>query len=296
MVTRRKKLWLLLFAGAAIVALTLLSATLHELELSRFGRPLPATGEPFSLAGIAPWSGNLLNFLYVAFFVLGSVLILVGIVYVIVSRKARKDFLRRFMYGLLPLLILVAIRVWIGSVEEPPTEATPGPPGQPIAAQDVAEAVPPPVLNLDLTPPKWSVWFVAIVLALLIATALVAVVWYLWLRKRRPAGALEQLAQEAQEALDALLAGEDLRDAVMRCYFEMSRVLWLQRGLIRQEAMTPREFEVSLREVGLPDRAIRQLTRLFEGVRYGAKEPGPAEARQAVDCLTTIVQACRSSA
>jgi hypothetical protein len=95
--------------------------------------------------------------------------------------------------------------------------------------------------------------------------------------------------------LDALQTGADVQDTVIRCYLEMSRVLAEQRGLRRAEAATPREFELQLKEAGLPEAQLEQLTRLFEAVRYGAKVAGERQQRQAVDCLAGIVKACQIS-
>jgi hypothetical protein len=81
----------------------------------------------------------------------------------------------------------------------------------------------------------------------------------------------------------------------MRCYYEMSRVLRQQRGIRRHQAMTPREFATFLEEAGLPTEAVRRLTELFEQVRYGAKSPGRDEGAQALACLETIVEFCRSA-
>jgi len=73
----------------------------------------------------------------------------------------------------------------------------------------------------------------------------------------------------------------------------MSRILSQERGIQRHHDMTPREFERRLAAVGLPERHVRQLTRLFERVRYGAREAGEAEEQQAITCLTVIAEACR---
>jgi hypothetical protein len=97
---------------------------------------------------------------------------------------------------------------------------------------------------------------------------------------------------EAREAVEDLRAGADLRDTVMRCYFEMSRVLDETRGLHREEAMTPREFAHTLKEVGLPGMAVERLTQLFESVRYGAHVSEEREEKDAIACLETIIEAC----
>jgi hypothetical protein len=49
-----------------------------------------------------------------------------------------------------------------------------------------------------------------------------------------------------------------------------------------------------LEEAGLPGKHVQQLTRLFEQVRYGAKVSDEQKERQAIACLTAIVEACRS--
>ncbi|OGF54139.1 MAG: hypothetical protein A2Z21_07130 [Candidatus Fraserbacteria bacterium RBG_16_55_9] len=78
----------------------------------------------------------------------------------------------------------------------------------------------------------------------------------------------------------------------MRCYHEMSRILSEHRGIRRKRAMTPREFERHLEQVGLRSEHIRKLTRLFEEVRYGAnKKSGEQEEREAVVCLEAIARA-----
>ncbi len=151
-----------------------------------------------------------------------------------------------------------------------------------------------PTAEFVAAPPAWLVLVTSLILALLLALALAGMVWWIWLRRRRAVHPLAQLAQEAQDALEALQAGGDLKDVVMRCYFEMNRVLREQRGITRPEAMTPREFERQLEQAGLPGEHVRQLTRLFENVRYGAKVPGEREERQAMTCLTAIVEHCRS--
>ncbi|HWQ12371.1 MAG TPA: DUF4129 domain-containing protein, partial [Roseiflexaceae bacterium] len=107
----------------------------------------------------------------------------------------------------------------------------------------------------------------------------------------RPQSALAQLAREAGAALAGLEAGADLRNTVLRCYAEMSRVLEARRGIQRDKTTTPREFEARLAAAGLRDEHIRRLTRLFERVRYGPRAPGPREEREALACLRAIVEA-----
>jgi uncharacterized membrane protein len=139
-------------------------------------------------------------------------------------------------------------------------------------------------------PPQWLVLVASLVVAVLLASAVIGILWYVYRRRRQRANPLEKLAQEAQDALDALHAGRPWKDTVRRCYFEMSRVLRDQQGISRDKTMTTREFERHLVEAGLPREHVRGLTRLFEEVRYGAKVAGEPQEREAITCLTAIVE------
>jgi hypothetical protein len=263
----------------------ILSAGLSEIEF------LP--GRPFS-SGYWPkgnWGvfGDLrqaraFELLFRVLVVICALILPFSIIYFFISREARKRVLKDFL-RLLPFLIIVYILTQISpdilSEEEAPV-ALPGPPIESSAPM------------LDVAPPQWVIPVASVGLALLVAAALVGSAWLIW-RRRRRVTPLERLAREAEEAIEAIQGGADLRDTVLRCYYEMSRVLWQERGIRRRRAMTPREFADHLEEIGLPGRGIRQLTRLFEDVRYGAKVPGPEEQQQALACLGAVVEFCRSA-
>jgi hypothetical protein len=233
-------------------------------------------------------------YLWRALLFLMALLLPVALVYVIVSRDAKKQVLRQVLRNvalLLPLFIAFYFlaRTQLDRVEQLPAEPLGGvmPAGEEVAgspAQLIAE------------PPRWIAWPATLALAALIAVGFVGAAWYVWRRSHRAERPLEKLAREAQEALVALQAGAELKDTVMRCYLEMSRIVRRHRGIRRAEAMTPREFAAYLAKAGLPEEHVQQLTRLFEAVRYGTRTPSEQEARQAIDCLAAIVEACRSSA
>jgi hypothetical protein len=282
----RQRRWAFFFALIAIVGIILFSAGLRDLELAP-GRLLPR-GEPVKdlfYLGRLPGS-EILLYVVKAIIFLVVLLVPVAIVYVLISPEARKQVLKNLvvLLWLIPLYFLARSRPEIAQQFEagPPN---PLPMGEP--AVSTVEFVP--------NPPQGFVWAVTLAFAALFAAGLVGIAWYGWRRTRHPESPLEQLAQEAETALQALQAGADLKDTVMRCYLEMNRALREQRGIRRQEAMTPREFARSLAKAGLPEEQVQHLTRLFEGVRYGTHAPGEREGRQATDCLTAIVEACRSS-
>ncbi|MGD2205810.1 MAG: DUF4129 domain-containing protein [Anaerolineae bacterium] len=282
--TDRKRLWVIILSGFAIIAIVLLAAGLSDFELLP-GRRLPRREETADSVVWLPTPSGGDGFLYVVLFLLLQLLLPLSILYFLISREARKRVLRSLglLLWLVAIYMVMRVRPDIFQQLQMEPKRTPGP--------DRLQA---PTVEFIANPPPWLVWATAIGVALLIATGLVGGAWYIW-RRRRPESPLEQLAQEAQDALEALHAGADLKNTILHCYFEMSRVLSEQRGLRRKEAMTPREFAARLYQTGLPDAQIEQLTRLFESVRYGAKVASEREEQQAVACLTAVVKACTSS-
>ena len=110
--------------------------------------------------------------------------------------------------------------------------------------------------------------------------------YYLWRKMNPPAAPLNQVAQEALDSLDA---GAEFKNVVLRCYFQMAKLLNQHQGISRDKAMTPREFESALTATGLPEKHIRQLTRLFEKVRYGPATIDKEDERAAIASLQAIV-------
>ncbi len=286
--TSRQRLWVLLISGLAIVAMVLLAAGLSDLEFLP-GRPLPRrarAGETLELFFGAIPGSEVFGFIFMALYYIAVLLLPLAIIYVLISPEARKRVVRSLGLLLWLLALFLVMRARPDLFQELQMQ-----PGAAPSPDDVAN----PTFAFAGSFPQWAVLLTTLGLAVAMAAVLVGGAWYIWRRGRAPSTPLEQLAQEAQEALVALAAGADVKDTVMRCYFEMSRVLSEQRGIERAEAMTPREFEGQLREAGLPGRHVEQLTRLFEGVRYGARIPDEQEERRAVACLTAIVEACQSS-
>ena len=151
-----------------------------------------------------------------------------------------------------------------------------------------------PTATFSIHPPEWATALTVLGLAILIA---VGATWLvrIWARRKKiwAETPLEQIADRAGQALVALRTGDDLRNIVLSCYAEMSRVVREQRDLSRAPFLTPLEFEEKLVAAGLPPEPVRGLTRLFEAVRYGARTPDQEEEVLAVQCLTEIVVATR---
>ena len=283
----RSRLWVLLAAVLAIVALLLLAAGLSSVELLP-GRPLPRGGEPaeggfFSGGGLPT---RLVQALIRVFGFIMLVFLPLALIYVLVSAEAR----RRVLYRLGLFAWLIALYLLLRANSDLLRSFQLEPSGGPLPSEGEL-----PALAFTSDPTPALVWISTVGLALLLAVALVGGFWMLWRRRRRKPDALEQLAGEARGALDALSAGADVEDTIMRSYFEMARILEQERGITRAEAMTPREFESRLKELGLPAGDVEQLTRLFEAVRYGHWVASDQEKRQAIACLTAIAESSRGA-
>jgi len=192
------------------------------------------------------------------------------------------DILPAALRGLLVLALVAggaAVLLFLGPRAGQPVAELPLPPAAP--AQRSPLGAPPPAL----------LWITA---ALVLLASTLAAAWLLRSRSRGRR-ALDLLGREAEQARSALLGGQDPRSVIVACYARMSAVLAEDRGIERPGSMTAREFGELLGELGLPGPPVRELTRLFEAVRYGPGQPGPAEEARALGCLGPIVDHCRAA-
>jgi hypothetical protein len=273
--------------GFAVAALLFVAAGLPRLELLP-GQPLPQilseTGTGGSIAGLP--GGDLILFLLRAVYFAGLVCLPFFVIYLILNPKARKQFFKDLLRVLVFCLIL-----WMGSnllrrLGSQGEEQTMEGAGAASNLPGIGE-----VLQFSPQTQPWLILLVSALLALALC-GLAGLALWLMLRRKPPEPPLKRIALQAQAALEAIQAGGDLRNIVIRCYAEMSRVLNDTLNIQRAAHMTPREFEAALEGRGLPPQPVRTLTRLFEEARYGTAAPGEPEERQALDSLAAIVAAC----
>ncbi len=158
--------------------------------------------------------------------------------------------------------------------------------------EDPPEPELPPSDPAPLVPP-WVSTLVTTMFMLLLLGAAAFGVWFFWPREPIVIPPMRELSQDAEEALSDLRSGADLRNVIMRCYIEMGYTVDEWRGIQRTQDMTPREFESTLTEIGLPQEPVADLTRLFETVRYGISKPSKETEEIAESSLTAIIQACQ---
>ncbi len=278
---------LIVALAVVLLAAVLLAGGLSGVEL-RPGVPLRTFATP-AADGAAPAPlFDLPPGVLRAFILIMAIMMPFALVYFVVSKEVRKRVIQQALW--LAAISYLAY-LWLQGrgdalgLETPQTapdlESLPSLAGEPAPGALLAN------------PPDWLVLGVAavVVLALLWAMRLV------WLRLSEPGGdlGLVELGREAERAAREIEAGADFKDAVTRCYADMSRVLSEQRGISRGQAVTPREFERRLLAAGLPAGPVSRLTRLFEGVRYGGAAPAADEQQAALEALRDIAAACGAS-
>ena len=295
---RRMRTVLLLALGIALVAMLLLSAGVSELELLP-GESAPGTEvESESMGGIPTEIDEVLRTAFRVF----AAIIVVGLPVVIISSLLTPEARKNLLKGMVPL-ILLGLLVYgafraSSNIEEalqPTPTAVAGTP-EPTQVSDVATGVAVEGAGgMDAAAPEWLIWAAIVTLALILALLLVGAVRLLLRYRVRQPSPLTELAEQAEDAAEAIRAGADLHDTVLLCYYRMSQTLQERRGIWRERAMTPREFETYLERSGVPVEHVRRLTRLFEKVRYGAKMIEAEDERQALSSLGAIVEYCRSA-
>jgi hypothetical protein len=141
----------------------------------------------------------------------------------------------------------------------------PAPAAEWLSSEPASEFIP--------VPPQWLTFVVSLGMIAFIVAVIIIISRFILRRRNSSVDPLQHLAQDALDAVEDLQAGTNLRDIVMRSYYKMACVAIEMRGIRRNSDMTPQEFERLLKDAGLPNEPLRQLTRLFEDVRYGAKVP-----------------------
>jgi NADH:ubiquinone oxidoreductase subunit 6 (subunit J) len=286
----KHKLLVLLLSIIVVAALFFLATGLSGVQLA------PGTPDVFSFnqapsasqGGGTPQASSLMMVLRIIYIV-AIVLLPVLIILLIVSKQARKQFLRSLI-GLVPIIILLfAFRQLTQQTARP---ADTQPPGYPASAQN-AQGIGKQTVVTPAATPAWLVTAATIGVAVIITVLVAGIAWFLVRRNRKEEDSFGRIAQEAQNALDALKSGANLKNVVIRCYYQMNEILKEEKGIRRDASMTPREFETRLEKGGLPGSAVKELTRLFEEVRYGTHVPDMEDEVVAIASLTAIIDAVK---
>ncbi len=290
------KLNIFLPLGIALVALILLTLSLSQLQLES-GAPFPYeiffnTNRPESTTGLSSRQAASSLIETVGLFVMFAVIVVIAlwIITFILRPKARKRMLSRIITY---FIILLVLHLMLGYVRE--FEFGRDLFGEALSGELEEDGSPldtlPPPPQFITEPPQWLLFIITF--GLLLGALILA--RYFWQQRhfippREADTPLTLLAQEAQLTLKQLHQGGDFKNSVLGCYQAMTRILQEDRGVQREQGMTPRDFEQHLVKLGFADQHIHHLTRLFEKVRYGNSTPSDVEENEAISCLSAIVR------
>ena len=131
--------------------------------------------------------------------------------------------------------------------------------------------------------PWWS-YLLVLALAALIAGGVV-----MYRRKQLADDLLKDAAEVFAYTAELLAAGDATREAIFTCYQDLCGLLQ-QRGFLRRDFETVREFEFAIRQAlqGVSEDALTALDNTFEMARYSREEMGPQHQEVAVQALTRM--------
>lgn len=280
----------LLFLSVAGVCAILLAMSIPGLVLS--------PGQPFSLGQSSPEvpggssslpGGDLLMHFFQGLLALALILFPVYVLFALLSAEGRQRLLA-------DVIVIVLLLLAADYLHNLPREESANQQDQQIGVSlDWGQFTNSnPVVDFPADPPEWLTPAVIFVVSTLVVVFMGSIVWGIRRRRKSPKFAYEELAEEAEKTIISIHAGGDFKMTIIRCYQEMSWVLWEERGIAREKFMTPREFEARLLDKGLPQESVSALTRLFEQVRYSAIPAGTQDKNLALSCLTDIVDTCKA--
>jgi hypothetical protein len=210
------------------------------------------------------------------------------------SKRGRRALLIDFLKILIPFLIIM----WISGLGKQIPQPEEGEEIQP-AFLDFSEisgnstAMP----EFEAAPQSWMLILIIIGAAVLVAAITFFGLRYFLKHRSTDGDQFQELASRTQAAIDDIEANQiEFDDVIIRCYAEMSQAIQADKGITRKQAVTTHEFQKELLSKGFPAHPVRQLTQLFEQVRYGHQALGEDAKDKATESLREIVAFCRGTA
>ena len=249
-----QKYTVIVLAGFGVLMLVLLAASLTNLELKPAQVFLSNERDQSDpLLGFGEFVDNVKTIsVREVILLVGGLLVLFTLVLAMLSPEARKRLIKT--------VLRVALTAWVvlWAMERFRPEGFFEIELQAAAAEGVPQVVVTPPPYAPPVIPSWAIYIVSLLIILILAGG------GLWLYRilKPPRSPLKNLARAARTALKEISSGRDWDDTVIQCYARMSEAISQQRGLHRQQAMTPQEFALRLEQAGLPSDPVRRLTSL----------------------------------
>jgi len=136
----------------------------------------------------------------------------------------------------------------------------------------------------EQTQTPWWAYILVVMLAALVAGGVV-----MYRRKQLADNLLKDAAEVFAYTAELLAAGDATREAIFNCYQDMCGLLQ-QRGFLRRDFETVREFEFAIRQAlqGVSEDALTALDNTFEMARYSREEMGSQHQEVAVQAFTRM--------
>ena len=130
--------------------------------------------------------------------------------------------------------------------------------------------------------PWWSYGLILLLVALAAGTVM-------YRKKRAADNLLKDAADVFAYTAELLAAGDAIREAIFNCYQDLCGLLQ-QRGFLRRDFETVREFEFAIRQAleGVSEAALTALDNTFEMARYSREEMGSQHQQVAMQALTRM--------
>ena len=293
MLSSRNRTWAIVFLACAAILLLVLAFSLPGLELN----PGKEVIQPLPEDGAGPLVMDLTDNLLILVRGMLALLVILLPFFILINLFSREGR-RRVLGPMITLLMLFILMNLIKDNSNADLFQQTGMQATPVAAtpEFLLEESPVPVETaLASTPLSSPALDLGILLGIgaFLAGGIALLVWRL--AQNTPATTLEKLAEEADAALGAIQAGDSTGDAILHCYEQMCQAVYEERAVERNTAMTPQEFIEILTRIGLPQGPVIRLTQLFEQVRYGSRQSTSLERADAIQCLTSIIQACKQT-
>ena len=123
----------------------------------------------------------------------------------------------------------------------------------------------------------------------MLLTALVAAGVVVYRRRQAASDILAEAAEVFAYTAELLAAGDAVRESIFTCYQDLCGLLQ-QRGFLRRDFETVREFEFAIRQAlgGVSEDALTALDNTFEMARYSREELGAQHQEVAGQALTKM--------
>jgi hypothetical protein len=276
----------LVFGFISILLLILLSTSLESLDFKK-----SSTAEPLGIASNREAQGSAApesDWYVIVSAIILSILIIVSLIF------GKPKQIPSILPILLPLAIITFIFAWWISRENPGIDDTqygtlvPIPVSSQEAPRPVQEQVP----ESTFIPQRINPW-ISFGLTFSTLSSILIVIWFILHKRRRSQVPLDTIAGIAEQAIKNLQSGKAYENVVIDCYAKMIYELTNQRSIQRSADLTPTEFMGVLTHAGVPVEPVRNLTSLFERVRYGGNETSEKDINDATVCLTGIISSIR---